>query len=290
MSGWQQEGFDKQLLWMIGQDKMRRLKKAKQLCMEIYGDRRLLIDLSLKDVQRRFSGTYFGMIWGILQPLMTIIVYWLVFQYGFRSGDVDGIPFILWFICGIIGWLFISEAFSFASNSFLEYNYLIQKVKFNINILPLVKILSSFYIHIFFLAIVIMVCVCLGYFPGIHLLQIIYYMSAEIALIYALSLITSSIMVFFRDLNQFIGIILLIGMWGTPIAWNMEMFSPRTQQILKCNPIYYLVEGYRDAILGRQWFWERPLLGAYFWAVVLIVFLVGINLYTKLRPHFADTV
>ena len=102
---------------------MKGIASTVKLIREIYEDRRLLIDLSTKDVQRRFSGTYFGMVWGILQPLMTIIVYWAVFQFGFRSGDVDGIPFILWFISGIVIWLFISESFSLASNSFLEYNY-----------------------------------------------------------------------------------------------------------------------------------------------------------------------
>ena len=105
---------------------MKLIKSATGLVKDIYEDRRLLLDLSTKDVQRRFSGTYFGLVWGFLQPLMTIIVYWAVFQFGFRSGDVGEVPFILWFITGMICWLFISEAFSFASNSLLEYNYLIQ--------------------------------------------------------------------------------------------------------------------------------------------------------------------
>ena len=84
---------------------MKGIASTVKLIREIYEDRRLLIDLSTKDVQRRFSGTYFGMVWGILQPLMTIIVYWAVFQFGFRSGDVDGIPFILWFITSIFDFL-----------------------------------------------------------------------------------------------------------------------------------------------------------------------------------------
>lgn len=266
------------------------LKAAGRLCREIYHDRRLLLELSLKDVRRRFSGTYFGLAWGLWQPLMTILVYWLVFQYGFRSGDVGGMPFVLWFISGIISWLYISEAFSCASSSFLEYSYLIQKVKFNINILPLVKILSGFYIHIFFFVIVLAICILFGCFSGIMLLQAVYYMLAEIVFVYALSLITSSVMVFFRDLNQIIGILLMIGMWGTPIAWNMEMFPAKVQLILKLNPIYYLVEGYRDALLGRRWFWERPVLGAYFWILTSVIFLAGIHIYTRLRPYFADTV
>ncbi len=266
------------------------LLRIKQLITEIYADRRLLFDLSAKDMQRRFSGTYFGMVWGILQPLMTMIVYWAVFQFGFRSGDVGEIPYVLWFISGIVVWLFISEAFTYASNSFLEYSYLIQKVKFNVNILPLVKIFSSFYIHLFFLMIVIIICVLFGYSPTLRFLQIVYYMAATIILLFAMSILSSSVMVFFRDLNQIINIILLLGMWGTPIAWNMDMFPSELQRILKLNPFYYLVEGYRDALLGRKWFWNRPELGIYFWILTFVILITGVTVYTKLKPHFADTV
>ena len=230
------------------------------------------------------------MLWGLLQPLMTIIVYWAVFQFGFRSGDVGETPFVLWFITGIICWLFISEAFSFASNSLLEYNYLIQKVKFNVNILPLVKILSSFYIHLFFLAIVLVICAFFGYWPTMRIVQLVYYMTATIMLVFGMSLLSSSIMVFFRDLSQIISIILLLGMWGTPIAWNLENFSPGVQRLLKLNPFYYLVEGYRDAFLGRKWLPARLELGIYFWIVTITILFICIFFYTKLNPHFPDAV
>lgn len=269
---------------------MKLLVNAINLFKEIYEDRRLLIDLSIKDVKKRFSGTYFGMIWGLLQPLMTIIVYWAVFQFGFRSVDVGETPYVLWFITGIICWLFVSEAFSYASNSLLEYNYLIQKVKFNVNILPLVKILSSLYIHFFFLAIALIICAIFGYWPTVYIIQLFYYIIATIVLVFGMALLTSSIMVFFRDLNQIISIILLLGMWGTPIAWNMEIFSPSIQRVLMLNPFYYLVEGYRDAILGRKWFVDQPELSVYFWCVTTMFLLFGAFFYRKLRPHFADTV
>ena len=269
---------------------MTVVSKIRKLVKDIYEDRRLLKDLSRKDVKRRFSGTYFGMVWGILQPLLTIIVYWVVFQFGFRSGEVEGAPFVSWFIVGMINWLFISEAFMTASNSFVEYNYLIQKVKFNINILPLMKILSSFYIHLFFLLIALIICTMFGFYPQIMMIQILYYMFATIMFLFAFSLITSSVMVFFRDLNQIINIFLLIGMWGTPIAWNITNFSESAQKVLKLNPFYYLVEGYRDAILGRQWFWEKPILGIRFWLITFVLLIIGTNVYTRLKPYFADTV
>lgn len=261
-----------------------------ELFKEIYNDRRLLLELSKKDMKRRFAGTYFGIFWVFLQPLLTIIIYWMVFQFGFRSGDVGEIPFVLWFISGMISWLFISEAIMCASNSFLDYNYLIQKVKFNINILPLVKILSSLYIHLFFIIIALIICAFFQIYPSIMLLQLVYYIVATVAFIFALSLITSSIVVFFRDMSQIINILLLLGMWGTPIAWNISSFSPQIQDFLRLNPFFYLVEGYRDSILERNWFWEKSFLGIYFWTITAGMLIIGIKLYIKLKPYFADTV
>lgn len=260
-----------------------------QLFKEIYADRKLLIALSKKDFVRRFAGSYFGVSWGFIQPALTILVYWIVFQFGFRSGSVDDVPFILWFVCGIVAWLFISEAFSTASNSFLEYSYLVKKVVFNINILPLVKICSSFYIHLFFIMVAFVISMLFGYFPTLMTLQIVYYMLCSVVGVFALSLIFSSIMVFFRDLGQIISILLLIGMWCTPIAWNMDTFSPKAQFLLKLNPNYYIIEGYRDSILGRGWFWERPYQTLYFWGVTILIIIIGVTIYNRLKIHFADT-
>ena len=269
---------------------MKFLIQLKNIICDIWNDRKLLVSLSFKDFQRKYSGTYFGIFWAIVQPLLTIVVYWVAFQYGFRSGDVDGIPYVVWFICGIIPWLFVTEAFSSASNSFIEYNYLIKKVKFNINILPLVKILSAFYIHIFFCVIAVLVAMGFGIWPSGYFVQLPYYMFANIVLLFSFSLLTSSIVVFFRDLNQIISVLLLIGMWGTPIAWTLNSFDYSVHKYFKMNPFFYVIEGYRDAILGRKWFWEIPELTLYFWCFTALLLVLGGMVYARLRPHFADTV
>jgi teichoic acid transport system permease protein len=273
----------------FGRQYMKYIKKVISLIKDIYLDKRLLWALSQKDFKRKFAGSYFGMAWAFIQPLLTMLVYWAVFQYGFRSADIGKIPFVLWFICGIIPWLFISESFSIASNSFLEYSYLVKKVAFNINILPLVKILSSFFVHLFFVLLCLLICFILGFSPTVYFLQIFYYMFCMIAFVFAISLIFSSIMVFFRDLNQIIGILLLIGMWGTPIAWNIDMLPSKYHVILKLNPFYYLVLGYRDCFVNHVWFWERYKLMIYFWILTFLLLLIGTILYNRLKPHFADT-
>ena len=268
---------------------MKVTAKIIDLVKNIWENREMLLSLSRKDFVRKFSGTYFGALWSFIQPVLTILIYWMVFQFGFRSGDVGDIPFVVWFICGIAPWLYISEAVSIASNSFVEYSYLIKKVKFNINILPLVKIVSSFYIHLFFIAIITVISSLFGYYPKLYYLQLVYYMLSTMLFLFSLTLLTSSIVVFFRDLNQIINILLLIGMWGTPIAWSLSNFpDAKIQFVLKLNPFFYLIEGYRDSILARAWFWEKPLLSMYFWGVVLLHFVLGTIVYSRLKSHFAD--
>lgn len=254
----------------------------------IIADRRLLWSLSTKDFYRKYAGSYFGILWSFIQPLLTILVYWAVFQFGFRSGDVGDTPFVLWFIAGIVPWLFIAEAITTSSNSFLEYSYLVKKVVFNINILPIVKIMSSFFIHLFFVLLAIIVAISMNVYPTIYILQLLYYMVCTITFVFAIGIIFSSILVFFRDLNQIIGIILLMGMWGTPIAWNINNFEGHIQRVLKLNPVYYLVEGYRDSLFNGIWFWEKPLLGLYFWVVTGTILMLGVWMFQRLKPHFSD--
>lgn len=267
---------------------MRVVKKLFRLLHAIYHDRHLLMNLAQQDFKRRFAGSYLGTLWGFINPLLTMTVYWWVFQFGFRTGDVGEHPFVLWFMSGIIVWFFFSEAFSSASNSFLEYSYLVKKVVFNINILPLVKIISCMFIHSFFIVLVVVILALFGYYPTLYWLQLPYYLFCCISLAFAFSLIFASIIVFFRDLGNIISIILLIGMWGTPIAWSLQSFPEEIHGYFMLNPIYYLVEGYRDCFLQQTWFWEKIGLTAYFWILVIGLLLVGAFFYDRLKQSFAD--
>ena len=89
---------------------------------------RLLFSLAFKDFQRKFAGSFLGTAWAFIQPILTMLIYWIVFQYAFKSQDVGDVPFILWFMAGMIPWLYISEAIQITGNTFLEYSYLVKKV------------------------------------------------------------------------------------------------------------------------------------------------------------------
>lgn len=250
----------------------------------------MIKSLSKNDFRNKFASSYLGIIWGFIQPLVTIAVYWFVFQVGFRSTDVGNVPFILWFIAGIIPWFFFSEAFPSATGVFNEYSYLVKKVVFKIEILPCVKIISALFVHLFFILFIYIVSTVYGYYPDLCSLQFIYYCFAMIVLIYSLSIITSSIVLFFKDLSQIIGIIINVGFWATPIAWQLNILPDKFAFFFKLNPMYYIVTGYRDAFIYKTYFWQRPYATLYFWLFCLITLLVGVKIFNKLRPHFSDVI
>ena len=96
---------------------------------------------------------------------------------------------------------------------------------------------------------------CYGYTPTLHTLQLIYYSFCTFMLALALSYATSAVVIFFRDLTQIINIFLQVGVWLTPIMWDLAMLEghPLLMKLFKFNPMYYIVSGYRDSMLGRTW-------------------------------------
>lgn len=259
---------------------------------ELYHSRNLIWKLAKNDFKTKFAGSYFGIIWAFVQPVVTVMVYFIVFQLGLRvSPSATGYPYICWLVSGIIPWFFFSDALPSASNCLLEYSYLVKKVVFRISILPIVKVISSLFVHLFFIVFTIVVFVCMGKLPAVQVIQVVYYMFGTICLVVCLSYLTSAIMPFFRDFGQIINVILSVGMWATPILWDkttIPNIPPILDNILKLNPLYYIVQGYRESFMNGIWFWEHPWMTLYFWAFVAVTGLVGFRIFKKLRVHFSD--
>jgi teichoic acid transport system permease protein len=267
---------------------IKRYRLIFDFLKEILISRQLIWNLSKNDFKTRFAGSYLGIIWAFVQPVVIVIIYWFVFQIGFRSAPISNFPYILWLVSGIVPWFFFNESIANAANSMLEYSYLVKKVVFKISILPIVKITSAMFVHTFFIAFTILLFTLYGYYPDLFMLQVIYYTLCTYALALAISYFTCSVIVFFRDLGQIIAIFLQIGMWITPILWSYSMIPEKLSFIYKLNPIYYIVEGYRDCFINRIWFWQKESQTVYFMILLLLLFYFGISVFSKLKVHFAD--
>ncbi|ROR31473.1 teichoic acid transport system permease protein [Mobilisporobacter senegalensis] len=267
---------------------IKKFYYIKSIIYSIFNSRILIWNLAKNDFKTKYAGSYLGITWAFVQPIVIVLLYWFVFQVGFKSSPLDNFPFILWLVAGIVPWFYFQEAITNAMNSMLEYSYLVKKVVFKISILPVVKVISALFVHVFFVLFAIGIYSIYGYYPNIYTLQLIYYSFCMAILVLGISYITSSVIVFFKDLGQIVGILLQIGMWITPILWSYTMLPVKYQWLLKINPLYYITEGYRDSLIRNVWFWEKTNLTIYFWVVTLCLFGIGMIIFRKLKVHFAD--
>lgn len=273
---------------------IRWYDKFTVLPVELFQNRHLIWKLAKNDFKKRYAGSYLGAVWALAQPVVTVLMYYIVFDKIFDSsrqvtaGGAE-IPFVLFLTAGLVPWFFFSEALNNGTNALLEYNYLVKKVVFKISILPIIKVIAACFIHVFFICILLLVACIYGYFPTIYTIQLVYYSICLFAFVLALSYSTCAIVVFFKDLSQIINIALQIGMWATPILWNInEMGQSGGIMLLKLNPLVYIVNGYRSSIYEREWFFQDFFSTMYFWIVTVVLFGVGALIFKRLKVHFAD--
>ncbi len=269
---------------------------SKNIIAELIENRKLIKSLAKNDFKIKFAGSYLGTLWAFVQPVITVLIYWFVFDkaIGARVNMQTALPlpYVLWLVAGIVPWFFFSDCVSAGTAVLAEYNYLVKKVVFNIDILPVVKVFASIFVHAFFVAFMLALFVAYGYLPDLYVLQVVYYSLGVLILALGISYLTSAISVFFPDMRQIVNIALQVGIWATPIMWSIhdmkEKIPDAAMAVLKLNPMYYIVQGYREALIDKAWFFEHPGMTLYFWCFTAAVCVLGVTVFKRLKVHFAD--
>ena len=267
---------------------MYYLKMFGGFVRDMFQSRTLLWELTRKDLRQRYLGSYLGVLWAFIQPAITVAIFWFVFQVGFRSMPVANFPFILWMVCGMFPWFFFSDAMPCATYSIVSNSFLVKKVVFRVSLLPMIQIFSALLVNLFFVGLLFVMFALYGYPLSIYNLQVFYYLFALLCLTFGLSLITSSLVVFIKDVGQLVSMCLQFLFWGTPIFWSLSMLPAQYQWIFKLNPLFYITEGYRYSFIYHQWFWELGYVNLTFWLITGSIMVIGAVLFKRLRPHFAD--
>ncbi len=256
---------------------------------ELLQNRHLIWKLAKNDFKKRYAGSYLGAVWAMVQPVVTVAMYYVVFEIIMPGASrTDEAPFVLFLTAGLVPWFFFNEAWNNGTNALREYDYLVKKVVFKISILPIIKVIAATFIHAFFVVVLLIVAAIYGYYPSIYTIQLLYYSACLFILVLAMSYMSCAIVVFFKDLSQIINIVLQIGMWATPILWDINSLEGTWVTILKINPVVYIVNGYRSAIYKKEWFFQDFYSTMYFWIVTAVLFGIGALIFKRLKPHFAD--
>ncbi len=250
--------------------------------------RRVIWVLAVRNFQARFVGTGIGVVWTILNPLATVLVFWLVFSLGFKAQGPSGLPFVLYFMTGLLPWSFFSEALTATTNAIVANQHLVKKMVFPTQTLPVVEIIGATFGHLILLFFTMALLLMHGIMPGWGALQLVYGYLCAVVLILGLGWALAAINVFHRDIGQSLSTVMSFWFWATPIVWDVNMLPERWRPLLNLNPAYHVVESYRAALLYDRPVWQDFAQLSIFWVMALILGLCGAYVFRRLKPEFAD--
>jgi len=259
-----------------------------RLFYDIYTNRRLIWQLAVHDLRSRYAATLVGSLWAIIHPVVVILVFWFISTYGLRITFDSGPPYFLFLFCGLVPWMTFNEALTGGAGAVINHAYLVKKIAFPLEILPLVSIVSATLVHFCLIVLLTTILLVSGVHPTLFFLQVFYFLIAMIAMTAGLAWLFAALSVFNRDVGQALNATMTIWFWFTPIVWPIQNLSTSTLLIAQLNPLFYVIEGYRNTFLyGRPALALWPL-DLYFWAITIFFVVVGAVAFLRLKPYFAD--
>jgi len=244
--------------------------------------------MARRELATRYAGTLGGFLWVIVQPVATVLVFWFVFSVGFKATGPTGAPFILYFVCGYVPWLFFNEVLAASTNGVMGNAHLVKKISFPTEIIPVMYMVAGLVAHGILLAVALGIALLNGVALSFHIFQVLYYFFALCVLSLGLSWALAALNVFYRDIGQAMTVVLNLWFWMTPIVWSLNIIPEKYRWLVELNPMLYVVDGYRNALLYHQWVLPDPAQSVYFWVVAVGLFGLGGYIFRRLKPEFAD--
>lgn len=249
----------------------------------LYQYRELLKTNVQKEIRGKYKGSFLGILWSFLNPLLMVLVYAIVFPYIMRT-NIDN--YLVYLITGVIPWNFFTTCITTGCNCVWMNGGIIKKVYFPREILP-ISVVTSGAVNFLISTIIILVFV-LGAGLGItkYILFYPFILLIQYILLLGISFIVSSVTVYFRDLEHIIGVILMAAFYGTPIVYKLSDLPANLQIIMQLNPMTHLINAYRDIFYYHQMPDIKILLILLALSVVLTI--IGYFIFKKLQKGFAE--
>jgi lipopolysaccharide transport system permease protein len=243
----------------------------------------LTLVLTRKEMQVRYKNNVLGYLWSVLQPLSFALVYFIAFKIFMR---VQMENYTLYLLTGMFPWQWFANSVNDASGTFTNNASIIKKIKFPRNLLVAATIIKDAIHFILCIPVIMMFCfiydspISITWLYGIPILLVL-----QAVMIYGLSLIISTVNLFFRDLERIVTILVTFLFFLTPIVYNYEMVPENYRQLLALNPMAFLMTSWRGLFLSGQMDWKAILI-TLVWSVIL--YGLGQIIYKKLVWRFAE--
>ena len=257
----------------------------KELFNDLYNYRQLLKSNVSKEIRGKYKGSFLGVLWSFVNPLLMTLVYAIVFPFVLKSSEPHYVTFL---IIGVLPWTFFTTIINQGTNCILVNGGIIKKVYFPREILP-ISIATSGLINFLISSIIILIFLFfsgIGYSPYILLFPLI--VIIQYILLMGIVLLTSAIDVYIRDAEYIINFFVMMLFYATPILYSPTIFPERFRKILSLNPMCPIVNSYRDIFFYHQMPDLQSLLIVGIESIV--IFLIGIKVFKKLQKGFAEEV
>lgn len=253
--------------------------------------RSLIRSLVRRDVAGRYRGSYGGLFWTVIHPLLLMLTYWFVFDIVLRTrfgGDDRPGNFVLYFLAGMLPWLAFSEAVGRSAGTVLEHAAFVRKLVFPVEILPVNLVFAGLFSQFFGVLIFLAGMAAFGETPPLTAGYLPLLLVPQVLLTMGLCWFFAALGVIFRDLGQIIGFLLTVWFFITPICYPESSLPENLMGVYALNPLFVLVRGYRAILLeGAPPAWQ-PL--AWLTLGSAMVFVAGFAWFYKLKRSFADLV
>lgn len=255
-----------------------------QQLKSIYAYRDMIYSLVRRELRGRYKGSVLGFLWTYINPLCQVVVYSAVFSVIFR---VNIEKFYLYLIIGMMPWTFFSSSVQGGSTCIRAQSDMVKKIYFPREVIPISYVTSTFVNMLLSFIIVFLAVLVSGFgFNFFTLLYLPLIMVIEYLLALGIAFIVSSITVYFRDLEQIIGVIMMAWIYVTPIMYNMEYVPEQYRSLIVLNPLTPIIEVYHQILYYRMVPTTNYLLLA--GGVSVSVFLIGFFVFTRLDRNFAE--
>lgn len=255
---------------------MNELKK-------IYNYRELLKTSIKKEVRSKYKNSFLGVVWSFFNPLLQILVYAVIFSLILKNQQEH---YAIFLCSGIIPWTFFSIAINRSAFTIIENGNIIKKVYFPREIIP-ISVVTSEAINFLISTFIILGFVVLG---GIGISKVILLypivLIAQYLIILSISFIVSSICVYFRDMQHFIGIMLQLLFYATPTVYSQDSIPTNFQWILKYNPMTYIINAYRDIFYYKKAIQIPTIIIMIFIGTIAVI--IGLKFFNRLQKGFAE--
>lgn len=265
-------------------------RTEKNYWKDLWRYRELFYILAWRDVKVRYKQTVIGVLWSILRPLLTMIVFTIIFSKIAKLPTQGIAPYAILVYAAMLPWQFFSTALTESSNSLVSNSNLISKVYFPRMIVPASAVISSFVDFLISFVIMFFLMGYYQYMPPIQILALPLMLIFVFLVSFSFGLYLTAINVKYRDFRYIIPFIVQFGLYVSPVGFSSSVIPEKWRLLYNLNPMVGVIDGFRWCIIGGEFTKELMLSMGMSLAFTLIVLFFAIRYFRKVEKTFADII